>query len=373
MKITGITTQLIEIDPQTRYRDGRVPAGRPTRWRFPFITLHTDEGLEGYSTGFGPHGDGQAIADTVHDVYAVDLLGEDPRHSERIWQKLWRKQRHLYHQRDSLVGVLDVALWDLRGKIAGQPIAQLLGIHREKMPCYATCWSDKYTIDEIQAEAVRVKAARFHAYKVQLRDGLDLDIPRLRAVREAVGPAFKLMNDPAAGYNYPQALAVGRVLDELNFYWYEEPVPDHHLSALTQLAQHVTTPLLIGETVRLTELATYLRSGIGAMVRGDTLLKGGVTGLRKAVAMAELFGLNLEIHTADSPLLDVANLHVSCASANTEFVEIDHPIFRWGLKNNPMNPDAEGYAHLPTGPGLGVELDRDWLDARTASVRTTRL
>lgn len=373
MKISGITTQLIEIDPHTRYRDGKVPPGRPTRWHFPLITLHTDEGLEGYSTGFGPHGDGAAIAETVHAVYASSLLGEDPRNSERIWQVLWRKQRHLYHQRDSLVGVLDVALWDLRGKSAGQPIAQLLGIQRDRMPCYSTCWSDKYTVEEIHAEAQRVKAAGFHGYKVQLRDGLELDIPRLRAVREAVGPAFKLMNDPAAGYNYAQALAAGRVMDELNFYWYEEPVPDHHLSALTMLAQNLKTPLLVGETVRLTELAGYLRTGVGAMLRGDTLLKGGITGLRKAVAAAEMFGLNLEVHTADSPLLDVANLHVSCATANTEFTEIDHPIFRWGLKNNPIEPDAQGYVHLPTKPGLGVELDRDWLDAHTCAVRTTKL
>jgi len=372
MKITGITTRLIEIDPRTRYRDGKVPPGRPTLWRFPLITLHTDEGLEGHSTGFGPHGDGPAIAETVHAVYSADLIGEDPRNSERIWQKLWRKQRHLYHQRDSLVGVLDVALWDLRGKIAGQPIAQLLGVYRDRMPCYATAWSEKYTVEEIHAEAKRVQAAGYHGYKVQLRDGVELDIPRLRAVRDAVGPSFKLMNDPAAGYNYMQALAAGRVMDELNYYWYEEPVPDHNVSALLQLGQNLKTPLLVGETVRLTELSGYLRNGIGSMLRGDTLLKGGITGLRKAMAAAELFGLHVEVHTADSPLLDVANLHVSCASANTEFTEIDHPIFRWGLKHNPLEPDAEGFVHLPAGPGLGVELDHNWLDAHTGAIQTTK-
>lgn len=371
MKITGITTRIIEIDPHSRYRDGRVPPGRPTTWRFPFVTLHTDEGIEGYSTAFGPHGDGLAIAEILHSVYLTDIVGQDPRNSELIWQKLWRKQRHLYNQRDSLVGVIDVAIWDLRGKIAKQPIAQLLGVHKEKVPCYGTCWSEKYTVEELCAEAVRIKSAGFHGYKVQLRDGVSKDIPRLRALREAVGPAFKLMDDPAAGYNYTEALMVGKVLDELEFYWFEEPVSDHHGTALAQLAQHLKTPLLVGETVRLTELASYLRSGTGSMLRGDTLLKGGITGLRKAMAAAELFGLNLEIHTADSPLLDVANLHVACASANSEFMEIDHPIFRWGLKNNPMEPDAGGFVRLPMAPGLGVELDRDWLDAHTGAIRTT--
>ncbi|MBL9216019.1 MAG: hypothetical protein JNG83_11130 [Opitutaceae bacterium] len=371
MKITRVTTRLIEIDPRPRYKDGRVPPGRPQKWQFPFVTLRTDEGLEGHSTGFGPHGDGPAIVEALHAVYAPDLLGCDPMFSEEIWQRLWRKQRHLYHQRDTLVGVLDVAVWDLKGKIAGRPIAQLLGQLRTRMPCYATARSEKYTVEEVFAEAQRIKAAGFHGYKVQFRDGLALDLPRLAAAREAVGPDFKLMNDPAAGYGYSEALAVGRRLDELNYHWFEEPVPDHNLVVLEQLSRQVRTPLVVGETVRLTELAGYLRGGFVPMLRGDTLLKGGVTGLRKAMAAAELFGLRLEVHTADSPLLDLANLHVSCSAANTEFVENDHPIFRWGLKHNPLEADAQGYVHLPQGPGLGAELDLDWLDAHTSAVRTT--
>lgn len=372
MKITGLTTRLIEIDPRTRYRDGRVPVGRPQRWHFPFVTLHTDEGIAGYSTGFGPHGDGVAIAETLHSVYFADLVGTDPLQCEQTWQKLWRKQRHLYHQRDSLVGVIDVAIWDLRGKIAGLPLGRMLGLHRDRMPCYATARSEKYTVEEIYAEAQRIKAAGFHGYKVQLRDGVAVDVPRLTAVREAVGPDFKLMDDPAAGYGFADVLTVGRKLDELNYYWYEEPVPDHSLTVLEQLSRQIRTPLLVGETVRLTELTGYLRSGVAPMLRGDTLLKGGVTGLRKAMTAAELFGLKLEVHTADSPLLDVANLHVSCSAANTEFVENDHPTFRWGLKNNPLEPDAQGYVYLPQGPGLGVELDHDWLDAHTVQMRESK-
>jgi L-alanine-DL-glutamate epimerase-like enolase superfamily enzyme len=127
--------------------------------------------------------------------------------------------------------------------------------------------------------------------------------------------------------------------------------------------------LLVGETVRLTELPHYLSAGVGAMLRGDTLMKGGITGLRKAMAAAELFGLCLEIHTANTPLLDVANLHVACASANTQFVENHHPIFRFGLKNHPFNTNADGYAYLPTGAGLGVELDHDWLETHAGEVR----
>ena len=87
------------------------------------------------------------------------------------------------------------------------------------------------------------------------------------------------------------------------------------------------------------------------------------------MAACELFGYNLEIHTANSPLLDVANLHVACASSNTTMLEVHHPIFRWGLKRHPFEIDSDGQVVLPSGPGLGVELDQDWIEAHTASVR----
>jgi L-alanine-DL-glutamate epimerase-like enolase superfamily enzyme len=371
MKITGITTRVIEIDPRPRYKDGVVPAGRPTTWQFPLLTVHTDEGIDGYSTGFGPHGDGLAIVESLHSIYAPEIIGADPMRSEEIWQRIWRKQRHLYHQRDSLLGVIDVAIWDIKGKALGAPIAALLGQYRDRMPCYATARSEHYTAEEIFNEARSVRDEGYHGYKVQLRDGVEQDIPRLRAAREAVGPEFKLMDDPAAGYDLNQALTVGRVLDELGYYWYEEPIPDHHITGLEQLSRHLSTPLLLGETVRLTELPVYLRGAMSPLIRGDTLLKGGITGLRKAMSAAELFGIGLEIHTTDSPLLDIANLHVGCAASNGEFMEIDHAIFRWGVRDNPMNPDADGFVHLPTGPGLGVALDDDWLDDHTAEVRST--
>lgn len=320
---------------------------------------------------YGPHGDGPALAEMLHVIYRPELVGEDPFNTEKIWQKLWRKQRHLYNQRDALLGVVDVALWDIKGQAMGQPIGRLLGLHRDRMPCYASARSEHYTAEEVFNEARQMKAAGFHGYKLQLRAGPAADVPRLRAAREAVGMDFPLMQDPNACYSLSDAVSVGRTLDELGFHWYEEPLPDQHLTALQHLSTRVRTPLLVGETVRLSELPGFLRVGVGAMLRGDTLMKGGITGLRKAMAMAELFGLHMEIHTANTPLLDVANLHVACAAANTEFVENHHPVFRFGLKHHPLNPDAQGFAHLPLEPGLGVELDEDWLENRIrAEVRS---
>lgn len=262
-----------------------------------------------------------------------------------------------------------MALWDIKGKVAHLSIARLLGQYRDRVPCYASARSELYTAEEVFEEARRLKAYGFHGYKLQLRAGPAEDIPRLHAAREAVGDGFPLMQDPNAMYSLAQAVAVGRVLDELDYHWFEEPLPDQQLAALQQLASAVRTPLLVGETVRLTELPSYLKMGVGMMLRGDTLMKGGITGLSKAMHLAELFGLPLEIHTANTPLLDVANLHVAGSAANTEFVENHHPVFRFGLKAHPLEVGSDGYAHVPEGPGLGVELDLDWLDNHTCAER----
>jgi len=105
------------------------------------------------------------------------------------------------------------------------------------------------------------------------------------------------------------------------------------------------------------------------IARGDVLIKGGVTGLKKAMAACELFGYNLEIHTANSPLLDLANLQVACAASNTTMLEVHHPIFRFALKQHPFDVGADGQVVLPTGAGLGAELDWAWIEQHTHSVR----
>lgn len=371
MKITGLTTRLLEIDPAPRYQDGKIPAGRPKVWRFPLITLQTDEGVEGYSMAYAPHGDGVAIAETLANVYLPELVGEDPRNSEAIWQKLYRKQRHLYNQTDTLLGAIDVAIWDIRGKALGKPIVDLLGRYRDRMPCYASARSETYSAEEFVREARQMQAAGFHGYKLQVREGAQADVPRLRAVREAVGPDFPLMQDPNGMYDYDEALRVGRALDELNYLWFEEPLRDQRLLLLRRLQQNIRTPLLVGETLRFAEQHLALHDGAFSLVRGDTMYTAGITGLRKLMAAAEVAGINCEIHTACTPLIDVANLHVACATANTRFIENHHPIFRFGVKNDPLEPDARGYVTVPGAPGLGVQLDWDWIENHTARLSSS--
>ncbi len=373
MKLVGLTTRVVEFDAAPRYNGDPVPAGRPQRYRYPLVLLHSDEGPVGASMGYSPHGESAALVATAHEVFWPDLAGCDPAPVERLWQQLHRRSRHLYSYSDGPVGMLDVALWDLRGQATGLSVADLLGRYRDTVPSYRTSWLVGADAGQLAKEAVETRDSGMHGYKLQLRDGPARDIPRLRAVREAVGDGFDLMHDGVAGYTVPEAMRVGRALAELDYAWFEEPIRDRDLSLLAELSRALPVPVLAGETVTLDELGEFLRRAAVPLVRGDVYLKAGITGLRKAMVAAEVLGVNLEIHAANSPLLDVANLHVAGAARNCRYIETHHPVFRFGLLDEPLTPDSAGMLTVPTGPGLGVQLDWDWLDAHTVHEQTSRL
>lgn len=373
MKITGITTKVLEFDPTPRYGGHPIPEGRPKMWRYPLVIVHTDVGIDGYSMAYGPHGDGPGLAENLHNIYLPEIIGENPLKTEHLWNKLMKKGRHLYTMTDSLVSVLDVALWDIKGKAAGMPISMLLGQYRDKIKAYATGWQFLPTEQQVLDEALLFKSKGYHGYKLQLWKGPDADIPLLKQARAAVGDGFNLMQDANGGYQYLEALRVGRVLDELNYLWFEEPIPDREISLSLELSSRLKTPVLPAETVRLQEIGEFFRRGNFGMMRGDVHLKAGITGLKKAFGACELLGLDLEIHTAATPLLDIANLHVACSFKNTQLMEHHHPIFRFGLKNDPLAIDAEGYIKALEAPGLGVDLDWDWIENHTANTKTTVL
>jgi len=220
----------------------------------------------------------------------------------------------------------------------------------------------------VYAEGQRRKAEGFRGFKVQFWDGLDLDIPRFRAAREAVGPDFPLMQDAGGEYSYVDAVAAGRVLEQLGYHWFEEPIPDRQLDQLRRLADELSIPILAMETLRLHELPEHLRHAAADLARGDVLIKAGITGLRKACATAELFGFNLEIHGLGPALLDMANLHVALSIENCEFVEAHDPVYEHGVVGRPLAIDGDGCRRLPEGPGLGVEIDWGWVDDHTVEV-----
>ncbi len=368
MKLDNIDIRLIEFAPNLRYKDGVIPPGRPPVWQFPLIAFHTDDGLVGHSMIYGPHGDGPAMADVLLRTYWPEIKGRDPRKTEEIWNRLMRKQRDLYNLSHALTGVVDVGLWDIRAQSEGKPICQLLGKVRDRMPCYASCRSVDHTPDEFAEEAARLKEEGFHGYKIQVFGGdPDWDASCLNTTRERLGDAYPVMIDMNGQLSLEDALTFGRVADNVGVHWIEEPCDESNLFAYQRLAQELKSPILAGETRSLPEMESFFHHKALNIARGDVLIKGGITGLKKLSERCAQLGYPIEIHTTNTPLLDVANLHVACSIEDTQFIENHHPIFRFALKDNPLEIDAQGYVTAPDLPGLGVVLDEDWIRFHTAT------
>ena len=369
MRITDIKTRIVRQSSELWYAPAKVPANYTPHFDFPLTTIYTDENIEGYTMDYCPLGQGPASAHAVHDIYYHLLIDKDPLLHESIWQEFRKIHRHLYNFREAIWGNLDVALWDIKGKFTGLPIAVLLGKYRDKVPVYSSC--PPQTVETVEAveEQVKLKIQQgFKGVKLQLSGGSKIDIPKLRKAREAAGNDFPLMLDSSAVLSFEDALKIGYELDALKYEWFEEPFPDAHILQLKKLSQSIRTPVLAAETVGLFELPHYMIEGAIDIVRGDVHHKSGITGVMKAIAMCELMGFEFEIHTAAAPLLDVANLHVGCATHLTRFLESHHPLFRFGLKNNPLEINEDGCQYCPTGPGLGVEIDWNWIDDHTVQV-----
>ena len=367
MKLDRIEIRILEFPPNARYKDGIIPPGRPQTWQFPLIQLHTDEGQVGHTMIYGPHGDGPGMADIFLKTIWPEIAGKNPLEIACLWKQLMRKQRDLYNLSHTLTGVADVALWDIRGQTEGLPVYKLLGEVRNKMPCYASCHSVEHSPEEFAEEAVALKKEGFQGYKIQVFGGdPKWDTQCLIKTREAVGEQFPVMIDMNAQLSLEDALSFGETADELGAYWLEEPCDESDLFAYKNLTENLKTPILAGETLSLREMDNYFHARAMDLVRGDVLIKGGITGLKKLADRCAETGYGLEIHTTNTPVLDVANFHVACSIEKTSFIENHHPIFRFALADNPMEIDSEGWIYIPEKPGLGIGLDEAWIEAHTS-------
>jgi L-alanine-DL-glutamate epimerase-like enolase superfamily enzyme len=187
-----------------------------------------------------------------------------------------------------------------------------------------------------------------------------------------------LMLDSSWSYSYPDALRVGQAIQDLGYYWYEDPLPDHDMHGYTRLASKLSIPLLATEVTPggLAALPPWITARATDFLRGDVVIKGGITGLLKIAHLAEAFGMNCEVHDAYNSLSNVAGLHVTMAIANCDWFEVlafnragDHSLEQLGYGlTEPFQVDGEGDVHAPAGPGLGVGVDWDLINSAVTAV-----
>ena len=295
------------------------------------------------------------------------VVGRDPLQRETLWQDL---RPRAFPLAPGAAAAVDIALWDLAGRIANLPLYQLLGGARARLPAYASTpllpdiAAYLRFVDEMLELGFR--AIKFHAWCIP-----EKDLALARAVRQHhAGSDVAFMHDAENNYDRQSALQVARELKQLGFTWFEAPLPDYDLDGYRELTHRVQIPVLpSGNWFQdLASFAAALQSKAWRVARTDVTVCGGVTPARKAMILAEAAGMNCEMMCWGYTLISAANLHLMLAFPNATCYEqpVPYEAYEYGMKDV-IRTQPYGYVNAPRGPGLGVEIGAPWRRRRSTS------
>ena len=360
MKITDIKVTVIEVqNPMTQ------PAKTMTQANF--VQVFTDAGIEGnYLSGAGPS-PSRGVADTIVGVLKPLVVGRDPFDRESIWQTMVARSSN--GMAANAVGAIDVALWDIAGKATHLPIYKLLGGYRDKIRAYASILA--HDSPKAYADfAKKLVAQGYTAIKLHLRGTIKDHLAACYATREAVGDKVDVLLDVNCRYDRREALMVGREIEKLHFYWYEEPLPNTDIEGYRELCQALEIPIAATETLYYANPAhfvPYLSDRVADILRTDAAR--GITLAKKLADLCEAFNIKCELHGWGYATCQFANLHVAGASKTSDFFEKMEPGEPYDVcVTDTVKIDKEGFVHLPTKPGLGLGFDLDEVKKRTLAV-----
>ncbi len=384
MKITRITSHVLQYDmPEPlgysqQYYDKRTAH---------LVEVETDEGVTGWGECFGPGAIALANKGIVEGVIAPMVVGMDPLDRDVIWHKVYNLMRD-HGQKgmpmQSLSGV-DIALWDIAGKAAGMPLHKLIGgAHRADVPVYGygMMLRPEHSADDLVAlfkdEAAAIRDAGFVATKMKTGLGPRDDVRLCEAVRDGVGPEFKFMVDANHCYTTSDAFYVGRALDEMEAYWFEEPVAPEDHDGYRELRSGLQVNISGGE-------AEFGRWGWRAILenRGldiaqpEVCALGGVSEYLRVLALCHAHFTPVINHVWGSAIAVATNLQLLAAmppmpgglhpwEPMLEFDTTDNK-FRDNLLAEPLDIQGQvkangGRVAIPQGHGIGVEPDRDFIN-----------
>jgi L-alanine-DL-glutamate epimerase-like enolase superfamily enzyme len=350
------------------------PNDRPQQ-RSAFVLVHTDDGITGIGEA-SPMQGGRASLGMIRDDIAPMLIGQDPLDHAVLLDQAMHTLVKLGPE-GALTGALaalDIAMWDIKGKRTGLPIYKLIGgAWKTAIPFYASIGGNgDRSLDQVCKVVEQRMKDQPAAVKIRfdnVRTALDADIPgdiaKARAVRKLVGDGLPLAFDANNGYSIGGAMRVGRALEELGYWWFEEPVQHYHVKATGELAQRLDITVSAGEqTYTLAALADLIDAGV-RMVQPDIVKMGGITGLLRCAALAHAHGAELVPHQTQPTIGHVANLHVKASLLQgVKPAEWNDPSTRThAVFENPPVP-VNGLFKLSDEPGLGLRLNEAELAKR---------
>jgi len=332
--------------------------------------VSTASGVIAYGEGWckAPDGFLEAV-----EMLAPVVMGADPLDRGALWERMVDRlvsQKRRLAGGASALSALDQALWDLAGHAVGLPVHALLGGKRlARLDAYATGLYLEEP-DVLAAKAREFLERGFQAVKMKVGGDWDQDLAALAAVRKAVGTQTPLLVDANQAYDDREtALAMGRELDRYEVFWYEEPLPAGRWEDYAALRPALDTPITGGETLRTP--AAFLgafRAGALDVAMPDVRLCGGITGVVKVAELARWFDVRVSPHNWASPIGAIAAAHAAVTLANCTLIEVEAtrtPVSE-GLITPPLTFE-DGFLIVPDGPGLGIQVNGDFVSRFTAA------
>jgi L-alanine-DL-glutamate epimerase-like enolase superfamily enzyme len=354
-RIASVNLSSIVLPLKNPISDAKVLTGRQkamTEVVFLFAEVRTEDGHEGIGFSYSKRAGGPAQFAHAKEIAPV-LIGEDPSDIAKIWTKLVWAGASVGRSgvATQAIAAIDIALWDLKAKRAGLPMAKLLGAHRDSVQTYNTSGGFLHTpIDEVIENADRSLEQGIGAIKLKVgQPDWKLDIARVTAVREHLGDNVPLMVDANQQWDRPTAQRMGRIFEDFNLVWIEEPLDAYDAEGHAQLARSLDTSIATGEMLAsVGEHIRLLEAGSVDIIQPDAPRIGGFTQFLKLAALAEHNNLQLAPHFA----MEI-HLHLAAAYPREPWVEhfdwLD-PLFNERLETK------DGRMIVPDRPGLGVTL-----------------
>lgn len=373
MKITAIRAHVLEAPIDAPFAFSQAWVDKRVGL---VVEVETDAGLIGWGDGYGPP---RLLAAVINNAYAPRLIGADPAAGEAHWEALYNSLRD-HGQRGVAIQALsaiDIALWDLRGKAAGLPVHRLMGGPiRTEVRAYATGLYRRSNDSAenhamLREEAEGYLAAGFTAMKTKVGFGFAEDIALVEMLRGAIG-GTELFVDANHGCDLIEAKRLARAMEPLDIGWFEEPVAPEDISAYAELRGFTSIPIAGGEcSFTRHDFRRILEARAMDIIQPDTASCGGLSEAKKIADMAWTHGVRHQPHVwgtgvglaAAMQLLAVIPTAAQGFGARHPLLEYDstpHP-FRQALLVEPIRVE-NGVAHVPEGPGLGIEVRRDLLD-----------
>ncbi|SEF42832.1 mandelate racemase/muconate lactonizing enzyme family protein [Bosea lathyri] len=332
------------------------------------VEVTTSDGVVGFGEGLARRG-AAGYARLIDDVLTPRLIGRDPADRRALWKTMRAAlSGQPGGQLVEAISAVDIALWDIAGKLAGLPIHKLLGgMGRTSVPAYASSinWLDDATVE---AEVAAVLKAGFREIKVKLGHPLKDAIARAKFVRKLAGDDIALYVDANWAYDVDDAMIVGRALSDLGYGFFEEPIAPHDRAGYARLAQHLPIRLAAGESDYVaSEALEMLKTRSLGLIQPDVTRSGGITETWRIAELAAAFNTAYAPHVGWSGAICVAaSLQLAAAAETLRTFEcmvyanplrdaFAHPVVGEGHQL------VEGQLLVPQGPGLGIEIDREML------------